>query len=208
METAVVVLAGGGSRRWAGRDKTGVLLGGVPVLEHAVRGVAAAADVDLGDVVVVGPPEHPARPRLALDTSLPATEPARGVRWVREEPPGGGPVAGLAAGVGALTPAVTRVVVGAGDAPFAGEAVPLLLDGLDEGLDGAIGVDAEGRDQPLLAVYRVAPLRAALSVFPSESSLRELVGRLRVARVPVGERPALDLDTPEDLATAERLLSS
>jgi molybdenum cofactor guanylyltransferase len=215
VETAVVVLAGGSSRRWGGRDKTGVLLGGVPVLEHAVRGLVAALNVDLGDVVVVGPAEHPVRPRLALDRSRMATEPGRGtatepapgVRWVREEPPGGGPVAGLAAGVGVLPPAVTLVVVGAGDAPFAGEAVPLLMDALDEGLDGAIAVDPQGRDQPLLGVYRVAPLRAALPASPADTSLRELVGRLRLARVPVGPRAALDLDTPEDLATAEGLLS-
>ena len=212
----MVVLAGGESRRWAGRDKTAVLLGAVPVLEHAVRGLASAAGAGPGDVVVVAPAEHPVRPRLALDPSLlatepghgPATEPARGVQWVREEPPGGGPVAGLAAGVGVLPPAVTLVVVGAGDAPFAGEAVPLLLDALDEGLDGAIGVDADGRDQPLLAVYRLSPLRAARPASPAGASLRELVGRLRLARVPVGLRAALDLDTPDDLATAERLLSS
>ena len=208
METWVVVLAGGESRRWAGRDKTSVLLGGVPVLEHAVRGLASAAGAGLEDVVVVAPAEHPVRPRLALDRSLPATEPARGVRWVREEPPGGGPVAGLAAGVGVLPPAVTHVVVGAGDAPFAGEAVPLLLDALDEGLDGAIGVDPQGRDQPLLAVYRAAQLRSALPASPADTSLRELVGRLHLARVPVGPRAALDLDDPDDLATAERLLSS
>jgi molybdenum cofactor guanylyltransferase len=232
VDTAVVVLAGGESRRWAGRDKTAVLLGGVPVLEHAVRGLASAADVDLSDVVVVAPAEHPVRPRLALDRSLPAgslpagslpagslpeslpagslppAESAPGVRWVREEPPGGGPVAGLAAGIAVLPPAVSRVVVGAGDAPFAGEAVPLLVEALDEGLDGAIGVDLEGRDQPLLAVYRVAPLRAALPAVPADTSLRQLVGRLRLARVPLGARPTLDLDTPDDLATAERLLSS
>jgi CTP:molybdopterin cytidylyltransferase MocA len=178
------------------------------VLEHAVRGLASAADVTLADVIVVGPAEHPVRPRLALVRSLPGSEPARGVRWVREEPAGGGPVAGLAAGVGVLPPAVALVVVGAGDAPFAGEAVPLLLDALDDGLDGAIAVDPQGRDQPLLAVYRVAPLRAALPASPADTSLRELVGRLRLARVPVGPRAALDLDTPEDLATAERLLSS
>jgi molybdopterin-guanine dinucleotide biosynthesis protein A len=194
--TAVVVLAGGQSRRWAGRDKTAVLLGGIPVLEHVVRGLAGAAGAGPGDVVVVAPTEHPARPRLA------------GVRWVREEPPGGGPVAGLAAGIAVLVPAVTLVAVGAGDAPFAGEAVPLLLGAVDQGVvDGAIGVDADGRDQPLLAVYRVAALRAALPASPAGTPLRDLVGRLHLARVPVGPRAALDLDTPDDLAAAERLLS-
>jgi molybdopterin-guanine dinucleotide biosynthesis protein A len=204
---AVVVLAGGESRRWAGRDKTAALLGGVPVLEHAVRGFAVGAGVVLTEVVVVAPPEHPARPRLVE------------VRWIREEPAGGGPVAGLAAAVGVLPPAVTLVVVGAGDAPFGGEAVPALLDALQEeldrapgledrvGPDGAIGVDPGGREQPLLAVYRVAALRAALPASPAGTSLRDVVGRLRVARVLVGARAALDLDTPDDLAAAERLLA-
>jgi molybdopterin-guanine dinucleotide biosynthesis protein A len=195
VDTAVVVLAGGESRRWAGRDKTTVLLGGVPVLERAARGLAVGAGAVLPQVVVVAPPEHPVRPRLPDS------------QWVREDPPGGGPVAGLAAAVGVLPPAVTLVVVGAGDAPFAGEAVPLLLEALDDGLDGAIGVDPQGRDQPLLAVYRLVALRASLPASPAGTSLRELVGRLRLARVPVGPRPSLDLDTPDDLATAERLLS-
>ena len=75
-------------------------------------------------------------------------------------------------------------------------------------MEGAIGVDADGRDQPLLGVYRVAALRAALPASPSGTPLRDLVGRLRLARIPVGPRAALDLDTPDDLATAERLLSS
>jgi molybdenum cofactor guanylyltransferase len=144
--------------------------------------------------VVVGPSDHAARADLT------------GVRWVREEPPGGGPVAALAA---ALPLPADVVVVGAGDAPFAGEAVPSLLAAVSRGVDGAIGVDAYGRDQPLLGVYRVASLRAALAVGdPAGARLRDVVARLRVARVPIGARAALDLDTPEDLATAEGLLSS
>jgi molybdopterin-guanine dinucleotide biosynthesis protein A len=194
--TAVIVLAGGASRRWSGRDKTAVDLGGRLVLEHAVRGLRAGAGGGPVDVVVVGPPEHPARAQLD------------GVKWVREEPPGGGPVAGLAAGVVVLGPEVDLVVVGAGDAPFAGEAVPALLAALDVVAQGAIGVDPGGREQPLLAVYRVAALRGALPAEPAGTRLRDLVGRLRLARVPVGARAALDLDTPDDLATAEHLLTS
>ncbi len=198
MRGAVVVLAGGGSRRWTGRDKTAVLLGGRPVLERAVRGLAAGAGLTLADAVIAAPPDHPARAGL------------EGVRWVREEPPGGGPVAGLAAAVAALDPAVRLVVVGAGDAPFAGAAVPRLLAALpDEALDGVIGVDPSGRDQPLLGVYRAEPLRRALSAAdPEGARLRDLVAGLRLARVPVDPREALDLDTPDDLARAERLLAA
>jgi molybdenum cofactor guanylyltransferase len=193
VRVAVVVLAGGASRRWGGRDKTAVLLGGCTVLEHAVASLVAHAGAGLADAVIVGPPDHAARAALP------------GVRWLREDPPGGGPVAGLAAALPGL-PDVA--IVGAGDAPFAGEAVPSLLRALTDDVDAAIGVDAAGRDQPLLGVYRVAALRAALASVrePSGARLRDVVARLRVARVPVGARAALDLDTPEDLATAERLL--
>ncbi len=198
MQATVVVLAGGTSRRWGGRDKTAVLLAGRTVLEHAVTGLAAGAGVGLDDVVVVAPPEHPAR------AALPAA------RWVREEPPGGGPVAGLAAAVAVLDPAVALVVVGAGDAPFAGAAVPALLDAVTHpaavGLDGSVGTDPGGRDQPLLAAYRVAALRAALPG-GGGGRLRDVVASLRLVRVPVDARAALDLDTPADLAAAERLLA-
>jgi molybdopterin-guanine dinucleotide biosynthesis protein A len=192
----VVVLAGGASRRWGGRDKTSVLLGDRHVLEHAVASLVAGAGVRLPDAVVVGPPDHAAHARLT------------GVRWVREEPPGGGPVAALAAALPDLLGLPDLVVLGAGDAPFAGEAVPSLLAAVTGDVDGAIGVDANGRDQPLLGVYRVAALGTALASVgdPSGARLRNVVAGLRLARIPIDERAALDLDTPEDLATAERLL--
>jgi molybdopterin-guanine dinucleotide biosynthesis protein A len=193
VRVAVVVLAGGASRRWGGRDKTAVLLGGRTVLEHAVASLVRGAGVWLPDAVVVGPPHHAARAALT------------GVRWVREEPPGGGPVAGLAAALPGLRDVA---VVGAGDAPFAGEAVPSLLRVLTDDVDAAIGVDGAGLDQLLLGVYRVGALRAALASVgePSGARLRDVVAGLRIARIPVGARAALDLDAPEDLATAERLL--
>ena len=201
MRVAVVVLAGGAARRWGGRDKTAVLLAGRPVLEHAVRGLVAGAGATLADAVVAGPAEHPARAGLP------------GVRWVREEPPGGGPVAGLAAAVAVLGTDAGLVMVGAGDAPFGGSAVPRLLAAVHEdpdaalALDGAIGTDPGGRDQPLLAVYRLESLRATLAATePSGARLRDLVDGLRLARVPVDARESLDLDTPGDAETARHLL--
>lgn len=208
---AVVVLAGGAARRWDGRDKTAALLGSGTVLEHAVRGLRAgvrdggpreprATGPDDDDhpvpVVVVGPSDQAGRPGLA------------GVRWVREDPPGGGPVSGLAAALGALTPDVDVVVVGAGDAPFGGSAVPRLLSALDETIDGVVGVDPSGRRQPLLAAYRLAPLRAAVEALDAAWGvpLRTVVDRLRVADVPVTRREALDLDTPATLEVAAREL--
>ena len=204
MQVAVVVLAGGRARRWGGVDKTAVVLGAATVLEYAVRGLqdgvcAAVPDAGTSDLVTVvaGPADHSARAARSLD----------GVRWVREEPPHGGPVAGLAAAVDVLPPGAGIVVVGAGDAPFAGAAVPRLLEALVGSrarTDAAVGVDPGGRRQPLLAAYRMAALQGALSGLgePAGTSLGALLGRLRIVEVPVTDLEALDLDTPDGLGLA------
>ena len=68
--------------------------------------------------------------------------------------------------------------------------------------------DSGGRDQPLLAAYRLPALDSALAAMGDVRGgrLRDLVAHLRLARVPVGASEALDLDTPEDLDVARRLL--
>ena len=223
----MVVLAGGSARRWGGRDKTAAPLQGRTVLEHAVDGLrtgvraweqqnamdVADAGAQAGPVVVAGPFDPEVQRRLGGD-----------VRWVREDPPGQGPVAGLAAAVEALAGEIEAVVVGAGDAPFGGTAVPRLLTrfaesvdvsvdssvdpGVDPGVDAAVGIDPAGRQQPLLAVYRVGALRRALATLGrlEAAPLRRVLGKLRVATVPVTAQEALDLDTPASLDEAERLL--
>jgi molybdopterin-guanine dinucleotide biosynthesis protein A len=213
---AAVVLAGGGSRRWGGRDKTAADLSGRPVLAHVVQGLPAD-----WPVVVVGPPDHP-----FAQAADPAT-----VHWTREEPPGGGPVAGLAAGLAVLPEEVEIVVVLAGDLPFAGPAVPRLVAALSGSpADAVVGVDPGGRRQPLLGTYRTAPLRAALGTVGDAGrdgadadgtdadgtdadgdrgngdgtslagrSLRSVLAGLRVEELPVSAEEAFDLDTPADL---------
>ena len=73
-QVAVVILTGGRSRRM-GRDKARLPIGGVPLLERLLQHVPRAVPV-----VVVGP---------GAGTS-------RQVSAVTEDPPGGGPAAGLA----------------------------------------------------------------------------------------------------------------
>jgi CTP:molybdopterin cytidylyltransferase MocA len=70
------------------------------------------------------------------------------------------------------------------------------------GVDGAVGVDADGRDQPLLGVYRAGPLRHAVGPVPHGARVRDVVARLALARTPVPTSAALDVDTPEDLQRA------
>ncbi len=218
LPAAALVLAGGSSRRWGGTDKTAVLLAGHPVLWHVLAGLPA----DL-PAVVVGPAEHPlAAPqhgRPAAQAELLGAGSA-GVRlrppprWTREQPPGGGPAAGLAAGCAALPAGIEVVVVLAGDLPFAGPAVARLREALTDsdalGADAVIGVDPDGRDQPLLAAYRAGPLRAALGAGSAAAgrSLRDVLAPLRVLRLPVSAREAFDLDTPPALTVAEALLAA
>jgi molybdenum cofactor guanylyltransferase len=210
---AAVVLAGGSSRRWAGRDKTAATLAGRTVLEHAVAAVVPGA----AELVVVAPQDHPARPAV-WDVALTVGCP---LAWTREDPPGGGPLAGLAAGLASLSalggllgpPEV--VVVVAGDLPFARTACPRLVAALTtEGpqpADAALGVDPEGHRQPLLAAYRTAALRQRFVAADLEDlagrALRDLLAGLVVREVPVTAVEALDLDNPQDAKTAERLLA-
>ncbi|MGW2209432.1 NTP transferase domain-containing protein [Streptomyces sp. NPDC001781] len=197
-----VVLAGGGARRLGGADKPGVRVGGRALLDRVLDACADAATT----VVVAGP-----RPT------------ARPVRWAREEPAGGGPVAALDAGL-RLTTAEYTVVLSA-DLPFLGaDTVHRLLAALRAGhADGAILTDGDGRDQPLVAAYRTASLRGALADLatteraeraePAERArhtgnggltglpLRRLTGALRLTRL-TDPLASFDCDTWEDIARA------
>ncbi|WP_460107215.1 NTP transferase domain-containing protein [Streptomyces sp. YKOK-J1] len=181
-----VVLAGGAARRLGGADKPAVRVGGRALLDRVLTACAGAATT----VVVAG-----ARPT------------ARPVRWAREEPSGGGPVAALAAGL-RLTTAAYTVVLSA-DLPFL-EAATLerLLAALrDTGADGALLTDAEGRDQPLVAAYRTAALRRELAALAAGHGgltglpLRRLTGALELTRVP-DPLASFDCDTWDDIADA------
>jgi molybdenum cofactor guanylyltransferase len=205
----VVVLAGGGSRRFEG-DKISARLGPRTLLEHVLAGLPPGLPA-----VLVG--ELPRRLRVEVPDLV----------VTREQPPGGGPAAGLAAGCAALPPAVRSVLVLGGDQPFCGGAGPRLLAALNrppaeeparkraakpagpgpaKRPQAALGIDPDGRQQFLLAAYRVRPLRRALGELPDGRRMRDVVADLRVVHVPVTAREALDVDTREDLECARRLL--
>ena len=105
-----VVLAGGAGRRLGGVSKGEVELAGQRLVDHVLAATGAARRV-----VVVG--------------EVPVPE---GVLLTREEPPGGGPAAGVVAGLARLAarpgPAADWVLLLACDLPGAGEAVPELLE--------------------------------------------------------------------------------
>lgn len=144
----VVVLAGGAARRLGGADKPGVRVGGRALLDRVL-----AACADAATTVVVADPRPTVRP----------------VTWAREDPPGGGPTAALAAGL--LHTTAPDVVVLSADLPFlAADTVRQLLTALRTGdTDGALLTDAEGRDQPLVAAYRASALHRELTALADET---------------------------------------
>ncbi|MET8324928.1 NTP transferase domain-containing protein [Streptomyces sp. NPDC005181] len=182
-----IVLAGGAAKRLGGADKPAVRVGGRALLDRVL-----AACADAATTIVVGG----RRPTL------------RAVTWTREEPQGGGPLAALGAGVRHTS--AERVLVLSADLPFLGEStVKALLAAAGHGeRDGALCVDQDGREQPLVAVYRAEPLRRELALLATEHGglaglpLRLLTPELDLARVEAGPLASFDCDTWEDIAAA------
>jgi molybdopterin-guanine dinucleotide biosynthesis protein A len=182
--TWVVVLAGGESRRF-GSDKLAADLDGRTLLDVTLASVPA----DL-PVVVVGP-ERPVR---------------RAVRFVREEPPGGGPAAGLVTGlVTALEAGAERISTLPGDAPAAGTAVTALLEALGKG-DLVVAEGADGQIFPLQLACTAAGARRVVEGSGPDlgagASVRRLLESLdpRPARVVLGALALVDIDTRSDLS--------
>jgi molybdopterin-guanine dinucleotide biosynthesis protein A len=178
-----IVPAGGAARRLDGVDKPALLVAGVSLLDRVIEAAAGA------ERIVVAGARRPTR---------------RPVRWVCEDPPGGGPVAALAAALPAVRAPV--VVLLAADLPFVTrELVELLVAGAAAGqADGVMAVDGDGRDQFLLAAFDTAALRAGVAALgdPDGASLRRLVGALTVARLPADPDAVFDCDTWADVRSA------
>jgi molybdopterin-guanine dinucleotide biosynthesis protein A len=193
---AAIVLAGGDGRRLGGRDKPALPVGGRPMLQRVLDAAADAAPR-----VVVGP----TRPDLPVD-----------VVQIREDPPGGGPVAALAAGLAALSAHPTGrrpefVALLAADLPFlAAPDIGALRYAVGDD-DGAVLVDTDGRQQWLCGVYRVAALHRRLGEFgpPGGAPMHRLASGLRLVTVErsgtTAPPPWYDCDTEDDYRQAEEL---
>jgi molybdopterin-guanine dinucleotide biosynthesis protein A len=187
-----VVLAGGAATRLRGIDKPAAEVGRRRLLD---RVLAAVGDAER--VVVVGPRRGWEPPTVTV---------------VREDPPGGGPVAAIAAGLAATRSTVVAVL--AGDLPFlTSSTIATLRAALAEPgeppADGAVLVDDGGRDQLLAGVWRAASLRTRCAALPvSGAAVRNLATGLVVRRVSAageatdGPPPWWDCDTDADLRRA------
>src|SRR5690606_6505183 len=175
-----VILAGGAARRMSGQDKPMLPIAGKPLLEHVLDAVTAASDV-----VVVGP----------------RRDGIRDVRWTCEQPPGGGPVAALTAGLAAFADAESAdVAVLAADLPGLRPSTIGRLRAAMRGAGGAVLVDETGHRQWLTGVWGGRALARVLPAEPAGRSIRRTLGPLRVIEVPAHPGEAVDVDTPEDVA--------
>ncbi|MGZ5389448.1 MAG: molybdenum cofactor guanylyltransferase [Aeromicrobium sp.] len=178
-----IVLAGGRSKRLDGVDKSAFLLDGTTLLARACAAVA-----DAGRIVIVG----------AVD------EPPPGTEVVLEDPPFGGPAAGIGAGLAALGSGASEfVAILACDLPYAAAAFAALHTEAARGFDAdaLIAADDSGRRQTLLGIYRTSSLRGVIENAGSlnDLSVRSLIAGLTFAEVPVPEGSTLDVDTWHDV---------
>jgi len=188
VSVAAVVLAGGAATRY-GSDKLAADLNGTSLLEHAITGLPADADL-----IVVGPARKLSRP----------------ARFVREEPAGCGPAAAMIAGL--RTAAISSpeaIVVLPGDAPAAGQGAVILLAALakiETSAAAVVATDHAGRLQPLQLALRPAAAEAMIIAAGDSAgagqSARVLLERLAVPalRIPLPAREQFDIDTPAHLA--------
>jgi molybdopterin-guanine dinucleotide biosynthesis protein A len=181
-----IIVAGGAARRFGGVDKAVLPVGGVPMIQ---RVLAAVSDATV--TVVVGPRRTGVPPDVIV---------------VREQPPGGGPVAGLAAALEAAEWPPTVALL-AGDLPlFTRDALGDLAAALDDH-DGAVFTDSDGREQWLCGLWRTASLQRRIATLPetADQALRGLLRPMDVVRIGSAADPPpwFDCDTEDDLRRAE-----
>ncbi|SPT53361.1 molybdopterin-guanine dinucleotide biosynthesis protein MobA [Actinomyces bovis] len=199
----MVVLGGGTGRRLGGVSKPEVVARGARLLDHLLMGLESlktpgwlGTNFLLGRICVVAP----------KSVALPD-----GVLRALEEPPLGGPVAGLAAGLQALGKQVGGAAPWTAlltcDAPGAWRLLPGLLprlaDSVGSGRQAGDGVCPLVADRPqyLLGIYRTASLQD--TVAPGGVPLRDVpvkstFASLRVHEIDLDEASAaaaVDLDT-------------
>ncbi len=188
-DCTAIILAGGDSQRM-GSDKANLLLGEQTLLQ---RVIATMQQVFPHVIVSVR--------QLRSGLDLPQ---------VCDDQSGGGPLAGLAAGLGHIATPWAFVV--ACDMPFVEPAMVELLAKYRAEYQAVVPV-VQGHPQPLAAFYAgscLGTLRAHLAG-GGKNSLRAVLEQLQVSYVDESELlkadPALrsffDLDTPQDVATAK-----
>ena len=173
MKTWSVIVLSGGTNKRFGSDKSQALLNGITLLDHVVSFIPAGIKT-----VIVG-------------------------KDVFEQPPLGGPVAGIARGLQEVD--TEFVAIAAVDMPYGSSLFPQLLEAITD--DAAMPVDSQGFKQPLCGIYRREALLEALAKLGAlhGQSMRALCELLIINKVSVDTGALIDIDTPEDLISAHEL---
>ena len=173
MKTWSVIVLSGGTNKRFGSDKSQALLKGVTLLDHVLSFIPAGIKT-----VIVG-------------------------KDVFEQPPLGGPVAGIARGVQEVD--TEYVAITAVDMPYGSSLFPQLLEAITD--DAAMPVDSQGFKQPLCGIYRRQALLAALAKLGDVhgQSMRALCDLLLINEISVEAGALVDIDTPDDLINAHEL---
>ncbi len=186
-----IILAGGGGRRLGGFSKSDLKIDGTRFLDQIVETLREDG-IPEERIVVVGPDS----------LEVPA-----GIALTFEDPPRGGPGAGIVAGLkflgyeGAADPTDDLVLITTCDAPFSASARRALADALTKtDADVAAVRDRAGVLQQLLAVYRVQALLDAIAEAPAthNRAVKKLVADLKFVEVEVDPHVEIDVDTWDD----------
>ena len=195
-----LILAGGLARRMGGGDKALIDVGGQPLLAHViarlapqVAGLALNANGDLARFASFGLPV------------------------VADDVPGfAGPLAGVLAGLDWLArerPGATHAVSVAADTPFLPSDLVARLAAARAGADARLACAASGgRRHPVIALWPVE-LRFDLRRALVEEDIRKIEWFMRRHAVVAADWPIAPFDpffninAPDDLAAAERLLA-
>lgn len=184
---SVIILSGGTSRRF-GSDKAQALLGDHSLLNEILISIPVSTPV-----LLVGPEP---------------TGITRQVSLTQEDPPYGGPVAGIDAGIAQIDTELVAII--ATDMPFAVAVVESLILEITSEDDVLLPLDANGYPQFLSGIYRTTALKSALLGITQVqgAAMRDLVTGMRVRHwhsTPAQAAALVDIDTREDLERARRI---
>lgn len=191
----LAILAGGRGSRLGGVDKASLVVGGRTLLERQLTGVGPLAReilVVANDDTLAGDPRY----RVILDPD-----------------PHAGVLPALLAALDAATSELLLLI--ACDMPFVAPGVAEELVRFADGYD-AVVPDVEGHLQPMLAVYRVEPCRAAIRPglavgnrrmisFLDDVKTFTVPERALLSVTPNVRRSFMNVNTPEDLEEAQRI---
>jgi molybdenum cofactor guanylyltransferase len=160
LDASAVILSGGRSTR-LGQDKGLLPFHGIPLIAH----IASQLKPMFRDVVV--------------STNDPGTYAFLGLPMVADRKPGQGPLMGIATSLGHVARDLCFVI--GCDIPTVNPRFVQHMVGLAEGVDIVMPRDAEGRFEPLFAVYRRSVGCAAFEMLEAgERRIAALFERVRV----------------------------